>query len=128
MASCLYLFLEMPLPPVPPPSDPTNEYLWELMQRKIDALKDLAFNQNPWDNTNVKDIAQPICRFEVGSYFGAGSGRFIYLLTPETLKELPNGTEVTGIFGDVKVKGRDYLDTDTRAGFTSWGIPEEDFA
>lgn len=101
-----------------------DDICWEHIRSKLDVLADTIFNKNPWDGT----IMESACRFEINSYGGPGSGRFIYLLTPEALKRLPYGTEVTGIFGDVKVKGVDYLDTDTRGDFTAWGIPEEDFA
>lgn len=104
-----------------PPDDQIRAHI----KAKLDALLDLVFNKNPWDDC---DVSAPVNRFEVGSFFGSGSGQFIYLLTPDALRDLPDGTEVIGIFGDVKIKGVDYLDDDTRGAFTAWGLSDEEFA
>lgn len=37
---------------------------------------------------------------------------------------LPEGVELVSINGERKVIGSDRIDTDTRGGFTSYGIPE----
>lgn len=48
-------------------------------------------------------------------------GRVIRLLTPEELKALPVGTTLFDIFGEEVVTGSDYIDDDTRAGYTAYG-------
>jgi len=35
---------------------------------------------------------------------------------------IPDGTELTSINGEVKIKGKDYIDLDVRGGFISFGI------
>lgn len=37
---------------------------------------------------------------------------------------LPEGVELVSINGERKVIGSDHIDTDTRGGFTAYGIPE----
>lgn len=49
-------------------------------------------------------------------------GRVIELLTPEQLKELPNGVELIDIFGGKFIKGKDEIDGDTRFGYLAYGI------
>lgn len=45
------------------------------------------------------------------------------LLCPESqFASLPDGIALYSIFGDVKVKGRDYIDEDTRGGCLAYGI------
>lgn len=75
-----------------------------------------------------EQIGNP-ARVEVGSFMGGnGTGNYIILLTPRQIMELPDGVELTNFFdGTVKITGREYIDLDTRAGFTCWGIPEEEF-
>lgn len=46
----------------------------------------------------------------------------LLLLTPEEFAELPNGTELTSIFGRAKVKGRDEIDMDTRCDHIAYGV------
>jgi hypothetical protein len=48
----------------------------------------------------------------------------VNLLRKKTLENLPEGAEVVSIAGDVKTVGTDHIDTDTRHGFTAYGIPE----
>ena len=48
----------------------------------------------------------------------------IWLITPEQFQQLPDGTEVTSIFGEKKVKGQDEVDQDTRFGYLAFGFPE----
>lgn len=70
-------------------------------------------------------------RAEIGSLFNplGGTGVYVILLTPAQINDLPNGVDLTNFFdGSVKRTGRDYIDLDTRGGFTCWGIPEADFA
>jgi hypothetical protein len=53
-------------------------------------------------------------------------GTTIWLLQPETVEALPDGTRVISINGEEKIKGKDHLDDDTRGGYTAWGLlPEE---
>jgi len=49
-------------------------------------------------------------------------GRTIYLLTPEMLATLPDGTEVYSILGNMAVKGRNPIDDDTRGGWLAYGL------
>ena len=49
-------------------------------------------------------------------------GRMIRLLTQSELDALPNGTEVICIDGNTLVKGKEYLDEDTRFGFLAYGL------
>jgi hypothetical protein len=46
----------------------------------------------------------------------------LLLLTPDELAALPDGTELTAIDGDKAVKGRDYIDDDTRCGVLAFGV------
>jgi len=46
----------------------------------------------------------------------------LWLLTPAELERIPNGTVLTCIDGTTAVKGRDYIDDDTRAGHIAYGI------
>ena len=48
----------------------------------------------------------------------------LWLLTPEELKQLPNGTNLTSISGATACKGKSVINInlDTRAGHTAWGI------
>lgn len=50
----------------------------------------------------------------------------LWLFTPEELAQLPQGTRVTSIMGDSKIKGQDPLDEDTRFGYTAWGVTNPD--
>lgn len=49
----------------------------------------------------------------------------LWLVTPEEFAKLPDGFVLTAIDGDVKVKGKDYIDQDTRFGHTAWGATKE---
>ena len=51
----------------------------------------------------------------------------IWLLTPEEVESLPGGTTITNIFGDTKVVGQDFLELDTRYGYTAHGLLEDQF-
>lgn len=44
------------------------------------------------------------------------------LFTPEEIRQLPDGIELQSIMGDVKIKGKDEIDLDTRFGHTAWGV------
>lgn len=52
-----------------------------------------------------------------------GLGSVIYLLTPEQFADLPDGTEVISIMNEKKIKGKDYVDDDTRGGYLAFGLP-----
>jgi hypothetical protein len=55
------------------------------------------------------------------------TGEFIILFTPDQFNNLPDGIELTNIFGSKYIKGTDYIDLDTRFGFLAYGIPEDEF-
>lgn len=46
----------------------------------------------------------------------------LYLLTLEEFKQLPDGIELTSIGGDTVIKGKDYIDDDTRFRHLAYGI------
>jgi hypothetical protein len=46
------------------------------------------------------------------------------LFTPEEFEQLPDGTELTSISGDSKIKGKDYIDMDTRFGHIAYGVKD----
>ena len=46
------------------------------------------------------------------------------LFTPEEYEQLPDGVELTSISGDTKVKGKDYIDMDTRFGHIAYGVKD----
>ena len=48
----------------------------------------------------------------------------LYLFTPEEYEQLPDGIELTCIDGDTVVKGKDYIDMDTRFGHTAFGVKD----
>ena len=48
----------------------------------------------------------------------------VWLITPEQFQQLPDGTELTSISGEKKVKGQDKVDQDTRFGYLAFGFPE----
>ncbi len=48
----------------------------------------------------------------------------IELQSPEQIAALPDGTVLRSISGEVVVKGRDYIDMDTRAGRTAYGLQD----
>jgi hypothetical protein len=52
-------------------------------------------------------------------------GSKLALLTPKEFEELPEGTKVYDIFGFPAVKGRDYIDQDTRGGYLAFGTVTE---
>lgn len=52
----------------------------------------------------------------------------LWLLTPDELKEVPDGTELTCINGEKVVLGRDYVDGDTRSGLVAYGLLESQVA
>ncbi len=53
-------------------------------------------------------------------------GKDISLLSVEEFTRLPDGTRVVSIFGEEKIKGRDYIDNDTRGGRLAYGLLPED--
>ena len=50
----------------------------------------------------------------------------INLITPQQFDSLPNGTVLRNIFGERKIKGSDYIENETRAGFLSVGFTAGD--
>ena len=48
--------------------------------------------------------------------------RDLWLLTPEELQLVPNGTVLTSISNKTVIKGSDPVDLDTRAGLLAYGI------
>ena len=52
-------------------------------------------------------------------------GRTINLLTEKEFEELPNGALVVDIFGCEAIKGKDYIDNDTRGGYLAFGILQD---
>ena len=49
-------------------------------------------------------------------------GNGLWLVTPKELTELPDGIVLTCIDGSTAVKGKDYIDDDTRGGVLAYGI------
>lgn len=60
-----------------------------------------------------------------GSLFNS-SNDTLYLLKPAQIESLPKGTVLTSISGEQKIKGIDYIDDDTRGGFTAYGFLHRD--
>ncbi len=52
-------------------------------------------------------------------------GRFIFLITPEQLSSLKDGTKLINIFGQTFTVGIDNIDDDTRGGYCAFGLLEE---
>lgn len=46
----------------------------------------------------------------------------LYLIPLVDWKNWPEGCKVTSILGETKVKGKDYIDEDTRGGLLAYGI------
>lgn len=46
----------------------------------------------------------------------------LWLFTLSEFEQLPNGFEVTSIGGEKKIKGKDYIDDDTRFGYMAYGV------
>lgn len=46
----------------------------------------------------------------------------LWLFTPKEFAQLPDGIELESISGDIKTKGRDDIDQDTRFGYLAWGV------
>lgn len=53
-------------------------------------------------------------------------GIIIELVTPQEFASLPDGTALISISGSVHIKGRDYIDDDTRGGMLAYGVIRED--
>jgi hypothetical protein len=49
----------------------------------------------------------------------------LWLVTPDEFERLPNGFELTDIFGEKATKGVDEIDTDTRFGHLAYGGSKE---
>jgi len=49
-------------------------------------------------------------------------GRVVRLITKSELDALPDGTEVICIDGEKLIKGKDYLDDDTRFRYLAYGL------
>ena len=48
---------------------------------------------------------------------------YLPLLTLKQLEEVNDGTRmICGLNGEVKIKGEEYIDSDTRGGVTAWAI------
>lgn len=52
-------------------------------------------------------------------------GEYISLLTPEEYERLPDGVVLINIFGEEHIKGRDYIDMDTRGGRLAYGTQDD---
>ncbi len=50
------------------------------------------------------------------------SGQKVKLLTPSEFKATPDGTVLYCISGEVVVKGKDYIDYNTRNGYLAYGV------
>lgn len=48
----------------------------------------------------------------------------IWVITPDELSQLPDGTELISIFEEKVVKGKDYIDDDTRFGYLAYGVAD----
>ncbi len=46
----------------------------------------------------------------------------LWLFTLVEFKQLPDGIELESIIGDKAIKGKDYIDDDTRGGYIAWGV------
>lgn len=46
----------------------------------------------------------------------------LYLIPLSDWHNWPKGCKVTSILGDICIKGKDYIDEDTRGGFLAFGI------
>ena len=46
----------------------------------------------------------------------------LLLIPLELYDKIPNGTKLTAISGETKIKGKDSIDTDTRGGLLAWGL------
>lgn len=46
----------------------------------------------------------------------------LWLFTEEEYKEVPDGTILLSINNQTKVKGKDYIDMDTRGGYIAYGL------
>jgi len=46
----------------------------------------------------------------------------LWLFTPEEFHKLPDGIELVSINGNKAIKGKDYIDQDTRFGYLAYGV------
>jgi hypothetical protein len=46
----------------------------------------------------------------------------LWLFTKEEYEQLPDGIELTSINGDIRIKGVDEIDKDTRFGYLAYGV------
>ncbi len=46
----------------------------------------------------------------------------LWLFSPEEFDRLPDGFEVKDIMGETAIKGKDYIDRDTRGGWLAYGV------
>ena len=51
--------------------------------------------------------------------------KILWLVTPEEFEKLPDGFELTDIFGEKAIKGADKIDGDTRFGHIAYGSSKE---
>lgn len=61
----------------------------------------------------------------VSQAFARGMGSWdgkLYLISLRDWPNWPDGVELTSICGDKKIKGKDYIDEDTRGGLLAYGI------
>lgn len=49
----------------------------------------------------------------------------LWLVTPQEFARLPDGMELTAIDGEKVIKGKDYIDDDTRCGHMAYGSSRE---
>lgn len=52
----------------------------------------------------------------------------LLLIPLDLFERVPNGAVLTSIMGNVVVKGKDYIDTDTRGGLMAFGVKPEQYA
>lgn len=48
----------------------------------------------------------------------------LWLLTEDEFNQLPDGTELIAIDNDKVIKGKDYIDLDTRGGHLAFGVTD----
>lgn len=56
-----------------------------------------------------------------------GKALVVWVLTPDELDSLPDGTLLHSIAGREVIKGEGYIDNDTRGGYLAYGLTEDQF-
>jgi hypothetical protein len=77
-------------------------------------------------------MTEPLLPFAPASYINDNpwdedGQELLWLLTPMELEVTPPGTIVTSILGDTKIVGAQKIDTDTRFGYTAYGLYSNQF-